>query len=128
MEIEEEYQDILLNIEFSIISIYREAPELIDAEVLTAIDALVRFYSAQAQGKSPAVPSVRGISKLVMERVMEQVQLMFELEKSNLRDAPTPISFEVVVACLKRIQSSIKFWSKKSGRQGYLSYVNQFIG
>uniref|UniRef100_B8HUZ5 Uncharacterized protein n=1 Tax=Cyanothece sp. (strain PCC 7425 / ATCC 29141) TaxID=395961 RepID=B8HUZ5_CYAP4 len=128
MEIEEEYQDILLNIELSIISVYRETPDLIDAEVLSAIDALVRFYSAQAQGKSPAVPTVRGISKLVMERVMEQIQIMFEVGKSNLRDAPTPISLEVMVACLRRIQSSIKFWSKKSGRQGYLSYVDQFIG
>ncbi len=32
-----------------------------------------------------------------------------------------------IVACLKRIQSSVKFWTKKPGRQGYLNFVGKFL-
>ena len=32
-----------------------------------------------------------------------------------------------IVACLKRIQSSVKFWTKKHGRQGYLKFVGKFL-
>lgn len=48
MTIEEDHQDVLQNIEFGIVQVYRETPGLIDAEVLTAIDALVRLYGAEA--------------------------------------------------------------------------------
>ncbi|MDJ0647251.1 MAG: hypothetical protein QNJ60_00960 [Xenococcaceae cyanobacterium MO_188.B19] len=32
-----------------------------------------------------------------------------------------------IVACLNSIQSSVKFWSKQHGRQGYLKFVGKFL-
>ena len=32
-----------------------------------------------------------------------------------------------IVACLKRIKSSVKLWTKKGGRQGYLNFIQQHI-
>jgi len=44
------------NLEFAIIQVYRERPDLIDAEVLIAIESLIRTYGSQAQGNSPHAP------------------------------------------------------------------------
>lgn len=132
MAIEDEYQDVLQNIEFGIIQVYRETPDLIDAEVLTAIDALVRLYGAEAQGKTIGTRPVRGIAKQVMESVQEMCE--WRLGRSQLQntgdfpEAPSPKSLDEIVACLKRIQSSIKFWTQKGGRQGYLNFIRPFIG
>jgi hypothetical protein len=41
MSVEEAHQDILQNMEFAIVEIYRAQRDLIDAEVLTAISVLV---------------------------------------------------------------------------------------
>ncbi|MGI0486761.1 hypothetical protein ACN4EK_15075 [Pantanalinema rosaneae CENA516] len=132
MAIEEEHQDVLQNLEFAIINLYRQTPDLIDAEVLTAIEALIRTYSAEAQGKSVSNRPIRGLSQTVAEAVKQMCE--FRLGRSHPVDAesdlgelPPPISVDILVACLKRIQSSIKFWSKREGRQGYLNYVQQFI-
>ena len=132
MTVEEEYQDVLQNLEFAIVSIYRITPDLIDAEVLNAIDSLIRTYGAAAQGKSIGSRPIRGISKEVTESVAGMCE--FRLGRSprvdlegNSFESPPPISLNVLVDCLKRIQSSIKFWTKQQGRQGYLNYVQRFI-
>lgn len=132
MTVEEEYQDILQNMEFAIIQIYRQHADLIDAEVLTAIEALARLYSAQAQGKTLSARPIKGLSNQVMEAV--QAMCQWRMGGSQPQDfiaapeaSPPSVETAVIAACLKRIQSSIKFWSKERGRQGYLNYVNQFI-
>lgn len=136
MSVEEEHLDVLQNLEFAIVEIYKKTPDLIDAEVLTAIESLIRIYGAEAQGKSIRSRSIRGLS----QSVAEMVQLMCELRLGRsptddppiestdrpIGDLPT-ISLEILVACLRRIQSSINFWTKKNGRQGYLNYIQKFI-
>ena len=37
------------------------------------------------------------------------------------------ISLEEIVAVLKRIRKSVRYWHKKAGRRGYLEYIDQFI-
>jgi hypothetical protein len=32
-----------------------------------------------------------------------------------------------IQACLKKIEGSIKFWSKERGSQGYLKYIVHFL-
>ena len=133
MAIEEEHQDILQNLEFGIVQIYKEKPDLIDAEVLTAIEALIRLYGAEAQGKTLSSRPIRGVAKQVMSSVQTMCEwrlgrLKLEAKDGELTmEAPAPESIDVMVACLKRIQSSIKFWTQKGGRQGYLNFVMQFI-
>lgn len=132
MKIEEEYQDVLQNLEFAIMDVYRNRDDLVDAEVLNAIQALIRTYGPEAQGKSISTRPLRGITKEVADTVKEMCE--FRLGRSPIAnregqtlDMSTPISLEILVACLKRIESSIKFWTKERGRQGYLDYIQQFI-
>ena len=53
MDVEEEHLDILQNIEFAIMSVYRDNPLLVDFDVEAAINALVSLYHAQAQNHEP---------------------------------------------------------------------------
>ena len=49
INVEEDYLDILQNIEFAIMSVYRDNPLLVDFDVEAAINALISLYHAQAQ-------------------------------------------------------------------------------
>jgi hypothetical protein len=133
---EQEYLDVLQNMEFEIIRFYQEEPDLIDAEVLAAIESLARFYSGEAEGRTVRLRPLRGTSAEVMTRV--QAVCEWRLGRGSIPDESeedsqsfdseiepkTPLE---IAECLKKIQSSIKFWTKEHGRQGYLNYVRRFI-
>ena len=131
MTFEEDYQDVLQNLEATIIMFWQENPDLIDAEVETALDWLIRLYNAQIQGRSFSRP-LRGISRKVADSVKEMCEI--RLGRSQLTDEEGNVILEIghmtvdeIVECLKRIKSSVKFWTKEHGRQGYLNFVKQFI-
>ncbi|HLO84743.1 MAG TPA: hypothetical protein VK203_06985 [Nostocaceae cyanobacterium] len=133
MTFEQEYLDVLQNLEFEIVQFYKEQPDLIDAEVLTAIESLIRFYSGEAQGRTVTLRPLRGTSAEVANRV--QAVCEWRLGRGSISDENSqsldsevaPKTASEIAECLKRIQSSIKLWTKKGGRQGYLDYVMQFI-
>jgi hypothetical protein len=133
MTFEQEYEDVLQNLEFAIIQVYRERPDLIDAEVLMAIESLIRVYSAQAEGKSISSRPLRGLSQQVASSVQQMCEWRLgrvtlpDADGTPLTEAPTPKTPNEIVGCLKRIQSSIRLWTKKGGRQGYLNFVSEFL-
>ena len=131
MTFEEDYQDVLQNLEATIIMFWQENPDLIDAEVETALDWLIRLYHAQIQGRSFSRP-LRGISRQVADSLKEMCEI--RLGRSQLTDEEGNVILEIghmtvdeIVECLKRIKSSVNFWTKERGRQGYLNFVKQFI-
>ena len=131
MTFEEDYQDVLQDLEATIIMFWQENPDLIDAEVETALDWLIRLYNAKIQGRSFSRP-LRGISRKVAEDVKEICEL--SLGHSQLTDEEGNVILDIgymtvdeIVECLKRIKSSVNFWTKERGRQGYLNFVKQFI-
>jgi hypothetical protein len=133
MTFEKEYEAVLQSLESAIAQVYQASPELVDLQVQTAINYLVRIYNAEAQGKTASPPHPKGISGEVADSV--QVICELHLGRAELEDeAGQPLTLDIpaktaseIVACLKRIDSSIKFWNKKSGRQGYLDFINGFF-
>jgi hypothetical protein len=133
VKFEEQYEDVLHNLEFGIVRVYQQHSELVDWDAETALNALIIFYNAQARGKSA---ELRVLPKLQNE-VANSVQAMCELHlgRGQLRDKnDQPIEFgvppktiEEIIACLKRIRKSVQFWSKEHGRQGYLNFVSNFV-
>jgi len=130
---EEKYEDVLQNIEFGIVQIYRAHPEMTDAEALNAVEAAIRFYQAEANKRNP--PPLR-LSPLAQE-AFNSAKAMCEWrmgrthmldEKNQPVDVEmTPRTVDEIVVCLKRIRRSIEFWNKRGGRQGYLNYVIEFL-
>jgi hypothetical protein len=128
MGVEDQHLDVLQNIEFAIMQVYESAPDLIDAEVLKAIETLTRMYSAESQGKSGSSLTIRGISAEVAEQVKETCEIRLgRSTASDIDESIEPKTLTDIVDCLKRIQSSIKFWTQKGGRQGYLNFVQNFF-
>ncbi len=133
MSVEDKHLDVLQNIEFTIMQVYRERPDLIDIEVMNAIENLSHLYTAEAQGKSGTVRPLKGITGEVASQVQSICEM--RLRRISISDTTEQISegemapktLTDIVDCLKRIQSSIKLWTKKGGRQGYLNFVSQFF-
>ena len=50
MTVEEEYLDVLQNIEFAIVSTYHGHPEMVDAHVIRALEAVIGSYRAEMAG------------------------------------------------------------------------------
>jgi len=43
-----------------------------------------------------------------------------------VRGAPQ-LTLDEIVACLKRVRKSISGWTRRASRQGYLTFIDQFI-
>jgi hypothetical protein len=133
MDVEEEHLDILQNIEFAIMSVYRENPLLVDFDVEAAINALISLYHAQSQNHEPRRTNLNERATLVYERVETMCEFRLgreELPSKDIRKRgprPEPVTLDVIVACLKRIRKSVQRWNKEGGRQGYLTFVGRFV-
>lgn len=125
----EERLDVLQNIEFGIIEVYRADRSLLDIDAKDAIDALVRHYHAEEEQRTPPAMNLGERA----QRVFASVQGVCEwrLGRSSCRgEDPMPgtsIPVPELVACLKEIQKSIPRWSRQRGRQGYLTFVIQYL-
>ena len=131
--IEEEYQDVLHNIESALVSVYREDEEMTDWEALKAVKGLIRAYTAEQRNRSQ--PNLKLTP--AAEEAYEQVKFIcdWRLGRAHFEDesgAPVdlglePLTVSEIIACLKRIRRSIEMWNKRGGRRGYFNYVDQFL-
>lgn len=133
MDVEEEHLDILQNIEFAIMSVWRDNPLLVDFDVEAALNALISRYHAQSQGHEPRPVSLNERAMLVFERVEAMCEFrlgregLVTADKKKKAPRPEPVTLDVILACLKRIRKSVQRWNKEGGRQGYLTFVGRFM-
>jgi len=74
MALEDVHLDVLQNIEFAIISVYRKQHDLRDVEVMRALDALIDVYRAEARGHTPKDMSLTGPEGMVFQRTKEMCE------------------------------------------------------
>ncbi len=133
--VEQAYEDVLQNLEFAIVKVFRQNPELSDWDVRNAVEALARYYNAAAKGRTP---EHRPLNTQLAQDVYDMVGAMcewrrgettlFNAEDDTPVDIPVdPLEPQELVACLRRIKKSIQMWTKRGGRQGYLNFVNDFF-
>jgi hypothetical protein len=131
MRIEEERMDVMQNLEFAVVQTYRRHPQMTDYAVERTYDALVAAYSAEISGRSPSLAYEEGaegellrqvnlICEILLGRAEQSAEGSIVLGRDTL-DVPT------LVLCLKRLVKSVKKWTKRNGRQGYLNFISQFI-
>jgi len=130
---EERYEDVLQNIEFGIVSVYRDHPEMSDWEALSAVEALIRTYRAEAKDRQAGPPSLDPLTEEVYRSVERLCEWRLGREPLPVEGppkevGPEPIMLDEMVDCLKRVRTSIKKWNRRAGRQGYLTFIDQFIG
>jgi hypothetical protein len=133
MSFEDEYMDVLQNIEWAIINVYHRHPELMDANVEQALNALVVEYQAEQRDRTATPTSLADLPQEVYDSVRPMCEwrmgraALFHEEGQQAAPDLTPITLEEMVACLKRVRKSVRMWTKERGRQGYLLVVDRYV-
>ena len=131
-DFEEQYLDVLQNIEFGIVRVYHEHDDLVDFEVEQALNGLIREYQADQRGRVFDPPELAPLVREVYESVkyMTEWRLGREtpLKEGDVPfELPEPLALDEMIACLKRIRKSVRKWNKHGGRRGYLQFIEQFV-
>lgn len=125
IEFEDQYLDVLQNIEWALLSLVKDHPELSDHDMLRIIGQALTYYKSQ-QRENPVIAQ----SKLtdIRQDIFERIRSMCEWRLGGLpppdkQIACNAITIEELILCLKRIEKSIKFWTKQGGRKGYINFA-----
>jgi hypothetical protein len=130
MTVADQYLDVLQTIDFAIIRVYREQPDVQDSVVLRALEALIDSYRAESRGQPPKpvkLPETEALSF-----VCDQEFCALRLGRGGLGMAPErwPVqdkTVEEIVAGLRRIRKSVERWTQRGGQQGYVTFVSPVI-
>ncbi|MCX5770109.1 MAG: hypothetical protein NTZ09_07545 [Candidatus Hydrogenedentes bacterium] len=127
--IEDKYPDVLQNIEFAIVTTYKEHREMSDYDVMRTLESMLDAYVAENSGRQPQNARLSELEQLIMKRVREMCE--WRLGRGTLGGTPstdiTPITTDEIVLCLKRILKSVNRWNKVGGRKGYLDFIIQYV-
>jgi len=115
--LEDEHLDVLQNIEFAIVSVYREKSDLLDLAVMRALDALIDVYRAEARGHTPKAVSLPEPERIIFERARAVCKTLHGDDTTA----------DVILACMRKIRKSVEKWDKRGGQQGYLRFVSQYV-
>ncbi len=118
--------DLLQNIEFGIIQVYRSDPTLLDIDAQDAIDALIRYYHSEEEQRTPSAPRLSDRAQRVFLSVQEICE--FRLGRRPMTgESVRALPVSDLVKGLREIQKSIPRWTKQRGRKGYLDFVSEFL-
>ena len=133
MRIEEEFENVMMNIEMQVVGITTKNPKMTDWDVEKVYNALLRKYKAVSQG--------RGVKEVSFDSPVMDLYLQTEgicdwfVGDANFQDEDgtdvdlglEKVAYEDMIACLKRLRKSLKTWTKEGGRKGYINYISQFV-
>lgn len=131
MRVEDQYMDVLQNLEFAVSTTFRQHPDLTDFDVETVYNALIQYYKGK-QSIDPATLQRTELRKTLCQSVKAMCDLRLgesalQSESGDSFSLGESISSEEMVICLKRLQKSVQKWSKQGGRQGYLNFIGDFV-
>ena len=132
MNSKEENLDILQNLEFAIVEVWRAHPEMTDYTAQRAYEAARRFYRAEQRRVPPQPLALTGLDASAFEALKQICE--FRLGRApgpppvGRGDVPvTPIPLENLIACLQELTKSVERHTRSGGRQGYLQFVDRFL-
>jgi len=103
--------DILQNLEFSIVAVWRANPTMSDYTAQRAYEAAFQFYREELRGEMCEFRLGRGPA--------------LETAEGPIPVPPTPVA--VLVDCLRELAKSVERHTQSGGRQGYLTFIDRFI-
>lgn len=126
MDVTEQYSDVLFNIESRIFTHYLASETLSDSDTLKVLAQLTRYYNGLRKGRTPSEPKVSDALTPLLNSVKSICDVHCMPEETEPQ-APRQVSFDVMVACLRRIERSVKMWKQQGGRRGYFEYMTPFM-
>jgi hypothetical protein len=132
MGIEDQYLDVLQNIEFAIVSVYREYPAMTDYEVMRALEAVIDSYKAETQRRAPREFSASPMETALYEAVRRMCEWRLgrgDLSGEEAASGPAPKSIRIdeILLCLKKILNSVNKHNRTGGRTGYLTFIVRYV-
>jgi len=135
MALEDKHLDVLQNIEFAVVSVYRDDPTMEDREAIRALEVLVQYQRRVAAGQTPTLPDNLSENE---QLVVDRVQAIMEERRALAPPAEAPKRFSVLnkktnsfedtlLACLRKIHKSAVRWNKRNGKQGYLKFAIKYL-
>lgn len=121
--------DILQNLEFSVVEIWRAHPEMSDYTALRAYEAAFQTYRAELRGHTPKPSGLSGLDAATFEAVKAMCEFRLARKPCPIpspENAP-PISLQLLVDCLRELGKSVERHTKADGRQGYLTFIDGFL-
>jgi hypothetical protein len=129
MPIHETYEDVLQNLEMSVVSVFRRNPTMTDYVALRAYEAAYEHYRAEQRGHPAKPHGLTGLDATTFAAV--EAICEFRLGRAPGPDPKgppvKPITAEEIVTCLRRLARSVKLNTARAGRQGYLNFVAHFL-
>ena len=129
----EHHMDILQNMEFAAIQIYRLHPDLVDVDVIHAYNALFAAYSDPLfdSEKERKMLEILPETACAMYDVVRQMgEWRFVDDDDRTKAGTSHLSGDarkILKDCVACLLDSAKFWHARNGSTGYLEYVDQFI-
>ena len=131
MKWEEKNLDILQNLEFAIVEVWRAHPEMTDYSAQRAYEAARQFYRAEQRGQPPKPPALTGLDATAFEALKAMCEFRLGREDGPLPGAEefplTRIPLEKLIACLQELAKSVERHTRDGGRQGYLQFIDGFL-
>jgi len=138
MAVEDKHMDVLHSIETAIINVYRDNEELKDANAMRAIKALIALYRSKVtKREAPATSDLNEDELKMYNNVLSFLKMRGNIGGSEHQEAPAKRRFsrafktqtpdEVYLTCLRRIEKSIKLWTRRNGIRGYLNFVKNYV-
>jgi hypothetical protein len=130
MKPDQEHLDVLQNLEFAIVEVWREHPEMTDYSAQRAYEAARQFYRAELRGNPPTPPALTGLDATAFDTLKAMCE--FRLGRSagppSEPNIPvTPIPVEILLGCLQELAKSVERHTRSGGRQGYLQFIDGFL-
>ena len=128
----EENLDVLQNLEFAIVEVWRAHPEMTDYNALRAYEAARQFYRAEQRGSSSKPPVLTGLGATTLEALKQMCEFCLGRDPGppppEGKNVPVPpIPLEKLIACLQELAKSVERHTRSGGRQGYLQFIDGFL-
>ena len=133
MRVEEEYADVLQNIEAAIIAVSDGNSSVVDRDALAAVNALIGAYERERRNRGGVTRCPPRRARAVYEQCRRVCEWRLGRQPLNEDESigddfrSEDLTMFELILCLKRLRKSIRLWHKQGGRQGYLKYARQFL-
>lgn len=132
-EFETQYNDPLRSLELTLVQQYRQFKALTDWQTLSAVNDLIRVYTAEQRRRQPPQLRQDGMTQHVFDQLAHTSagwlgrEPLVDEQGTVTTLGEQALSVSELIACLKRVRKSIEMWKKEGGNRGYFEFVDRFF-